>query len=68
MRIGRVPASTDIELFGFGGGGRIDFAQPIPSSAALLSLPFYAEAFVLAPGANAFGVVASDAAVGLIGN
>lgn len=52
----------------FGQGGQAVFELPIPDAVALVGTRFFHQALVLDPGANAAGVVVSDAAEGIVGH
>ncbi|MCA8970403.1 MAG: hypothetical protein KDC95_11480 [Planctomycetes bacterium] len=48
--------------------GVVDWRFPIPNSASLAGVPFFSQAYVLDPGANAFGATLSNGCMATIGD
>lgn len=60
--------STDITGIVFGSFMQVQWSLPVPNQIAFLGLPFYVQGYPLDPTANAFGVTASHAWAGIVGN
>ncbi|MGE3172630.1 MAG: PKD domain-containing protein [Planctomycetota bacterium] len=56
-----------IAWFAIGSGGIASLAVPIPADPVFACLPFFTQGLVFDAGANALGMVVSDAAAGVIG-
>lgn len=60
--------SLDITELVLGSFGAAHWGMPVPNVAGLIGVPFYVQGFPLDPAANAFGVIASEALAGIVGN
>jgi hypothetical protein len=64
----RAQVSPDVVLLVVGTAGEGVLSIPVPGQPALLGAAFYNQALIPDPGANPFGAVVSDAAMGRIGD
>ncbi|HEX5053216.1 MAG TPA: hypothetical protein VFZ65_15685 [Planctomycetota bacterium] len=59
--------APELLQLGVGTHTRVTFEQPIPADPAVVGTPFYQQALVLAPGANAAGILVSNSMRASIG-